>query len=212
MSNTPNQTDPQYAETDEKPSGEPIGRAAIFAWRKAERSRLLDARMALSPETRRLRSEAIARNLDSAVGDVTGKAISLYWPFRGEPDLRPWMDSIQRRGGRTLLPVVTEKGTPLAFRPWKHGDRLVKGIWNIPVPDTAETALPDICIAPVVGFDSRNFRLGYGGGYFDRTLASLGNRPLVIGIGYTMQRIETIYPLDHDIAMDMIVTDTHSVV
>nr|WP_316655633.1 5-formyltetrahydrofolate cyclo-ligase [uncultured Gellertiella sp.] len=185
----------------------PGDRARIMAWRKTERARLLAARMALAPDVRKEASARIATHLDRIIGDVRGRSVSLYWPFRGEPDLRSWLERITQTGGRGLLPVVTENGHPLTFRPWKEGEPLVKGVWNIPVPATEETGNPDICIAPVVGFDAESYRLGYGGGFFDRTLASLASRPMVIGVGYAMQRIETIHPLAHDIAMDLIVTE-----
>ena len=83
-----------------------------------------------------------------------------------------------------------------------------RGIWNIPEPATAETVVPDITLAPVVGFSEDGYRLGYGGGYFDRTLAALTPRPLSIGVGLEMQRIETIHPLAHDIRLDCIMTET----
>jgi 5,10-methenyltetrahydrofolate synthetase len=76
------------------------------------------------------------------------------------------------------------------------------------VPAEGQEAVPDIVIAPLVGFDPRCFRLGYGGGFFDRTLATLEHKPLVIGIGFESQRIDTIHPLAHDIPMDVIITQT----
>lgn len=185
-------------------------RASIMAWRKAERARLIEARMALPAEMRQAASEAIANKLETMMGDVTGKAVSLYWPFRGEPDLRPLAGRIWARGGRALLPVVVEKGQPLIFKPWRQGDPLVKGVWNIPIPDTEETALPDVALAPVIGFDAHHYRLGYGGGFFDRTLAKLrdeGRMPRILGVGYRMQQIPTIHPLPHDIAMAAVVTE-----
>ena len=104
------------------------------------------------------------------------------------------------------LPVVIEKAHPLIFRTYRPGDRLEKGIWNIPIPAEGDPVTPDITIAPLVGVDPQNYRLGYGGGFFDRTLASLPKKPLVIGVGYEMQRIPTIHPQPHDIPMDRIVT------
>ena len=97
----------------------------------------------------------IAEGLDAAIGDVSGRTVSLYWPFRGEPDLRPWMASVIARGGRTALPVVVEKAQPLIFRAYKPGDRLEKGVWNIPIPAEGEAILPDIVISPLVGVDPR---------------------------------------------------------
>lgn len=181
--------------------------ADIRQWRKAERERLIAARLAVSADTRAAMSARIAEGLDRVIGDPSGRMVSLYWPFRGEPDLRPWMESINARGGRTALPLVIEKGQPLVFKTYKSGDRLEKGVWNIPIPAEGDPVYPDIVISPIVGVDPGNYRLGYGGGFFDRTLAAMPFKPLVIGIGYELQRIATIYPQTHDIPMDKIVTE-----
>jgi len=178
----------------------------IARWRKAERERLIAARLAIPADARAVMSAQIAERLDAIVGDIAGRIVSLYWPFRGEPDLRPWMAEIVERGGTPALPVVVEKAHPLVFRAYRPGDRLEKGVWNIPVPAEGPPVVPDIVIAPLVGVDPENYRLGYGGGFFDRTLASLPGKPLVIGVGYAMQRIATIHPQPHDIPMDRIVT------
>jgi 5-formyltetrahydrofolate cyclo-ligase len=179
----------------------------VARWRKAERERLIAARLAVSADVREAMTKRIADGIDAAIGDIAGKMVSLYWPFRGEPDLRAWLASVNARGGRTALPVVVAKGQPLVFRAYKPGDRLEKGVWNIPIPPDGDPVIPDVVIAPVVGFDFENYRLGYGGGFFDRTLAGLPRKPLVIGIGYEIQRIPTIYPHSHDIPMSVIVTE-----
>ena len=179
----------------------------VRRWRKAERERLIAARLAVSADARTVMSQRIAQGLDAIVGEIAGRMVSLYWPFRGEPDLRPWMASVNARGGRTALPVVIEKGQPLIFRPYAPGDRLEKGVWNIPIPAEGDPVLPDIVISPIVGIDPQNYRLGYGGGFFDRTLAAMQFNPLVIGVGYELQRIATIYPQPHDIPMDRLVTE-----
>ncbi|ESX12107.1 5-formyltetrahydrofolate cyclo-ligase [Mesorhizobium sp. M1060] len=179
----------------------------VRRWRKAERERLIAARLAVSADARVAMSRAITEGLDAAIGDIAGRMVSLYWPFRGEPDLRSWMASINQRGGRTALPIVIEKGQPLIFRAYVPGDRLEKGVWNIPIPAEGDPVLPDIVISPIVGIDPRNYRLGYGGGFFDRTLAAMPFKPLVIGVGYELQRIPTIYPQPHDIPMDQLVTE-----
>ncbi|MER9438263.1 5-formyltetrahydrofolate cyclo-ligase [Mesorhizobium sp. M0618] len=178
----------------------------VRRWRKAERERLIAARLAVSADARTVMSQSIAESLDAIIGEIAGRMVSLYWPFRGEPDLRPWMASINERGGRTALPIVIEKGQPLIFRAYKAGDRLEKGVWNIPIPAEGDPVLPDIVISPIVGIDPQNYRLGYGGGFFDRTLAAMPFKPLVIGVGYELQRIATIYPQPHDIPMDRVVT------
>lgn len=179
----------------------------IARWRKAERERLIAARLAIPADARAAMAAKIAKRLDAIIGDVSGRTVSLYWPFRGEPDLRPWMASIVARGGIPALPVVIEKAHPLVFRAYKPGDRLEKGVWNIPIPAEGDPVIPDIVIAPLVGVDPGNYRLGYGGGFFDRTLGSLPGKPLVIGVGYEMQRIPTIHPQPHDIPMDRIVVE-----
>lgn len=179
----------------------------ILKWRKAERQRLLDLRMDLTADQRADYSRRIIVNVSRAIGDLTGKTVSLYWPFRGEPDLRDWIADIIAGGGQVALPVVVQKHQPLEFRLWKPGDALERGVWNILVPSEGTKVMPDVVIAPVVGFDAGHFRLGYGGGFFDRTLAAAPVKPLVIGVGYQQARIASIYPQAHDIAMDVIVTE-----
>ena len=183
-------------------------RAEVMRWRKAERQRLIAARLAATPAQREAWSASIAEGLARAIGGFEGLVVSVYWPFRGEPDLRPWMQAVARGGGTCALPVVVEKGQPLVFRSWKEGDPLERGVWNIPVPAAGAHVIPDVSIAPVVGFDPQCFRLGYGGGFFDRTLASLPRKPRIFGVGYDLQALQTIHPLPHDIPMDAIVTET----
>lgn len=200
------QIDPAYA-------GLPPATASdVAAWRKTEREALIAHRMAIAPETRQRWSNIIAGRVAETVGDFSGKTVSFYWPFRGEPDLRPLMETVWQAGGQALLPVVLEKRAPLVFKPWRQGDALTRGVWNIPIPETGMTATPEVVIAPVVGYDPLCFRLGYGGGFFDRTLAAMARKPLVIGVGYSLQAIATIHPQPHDIAMSTIVTETEAVV
>lgn len=180
----------------------------VYAWRKGERARLIEARMAMAQDDRLAFGRVIAGRLDEIVGEVDGRAVSAYWPFRGEPDLRDWLETVAERGGVTLLPIVTAPRMPLTFRTWRRGEPLARGVWNIPVPEVGVERWPDIVIAPVVGFDAFCYRLGYGGGFFDRTLAAHPGRPLVIGVGYDEQQIDTIRPQPHDIPMDVIVTES----
>jgi 5-formyltetrahydrofolate cyclo-ligase len=169
--------------------------------------RLIAERLAMSVEERSDRTVSIAEHLNQRLPDLAGVTVSLYWPLRGEPDLRGWLASITARGAICALPLVVEKNAPLVFRTWRPGEPLVRGFWNIPVPAGGVTVHPDVLLAPVVGYDRQNFRLGYGGGYFDRTLATFPQKPRVIGVGFARFAIRTIYPLPHDIAMDEIVTE-----
>ena len=181
----------------------------VARWRKAERQRLIEERLALANRTRENLTSRIIDRLVKQIGNMRGKTVSIYWPFRGEPDLRSLADVVAPSGGRLALPVVTGKNAPLTFRAWSPGSPLERGVWNIPVPvSTAEAVTPDIVIAPVVGFDAGCFRLGYGGGYFDRTLAASSPHPQAIGVGYEIAAIPTIYPQPHDMAMDSIVTES----
>lgn len=182
-------------------------RAEIMTWRKAERERLIAARLAVEPELRASWSAAICDQLLARMGEVEGAVVSVYWPFRGEPDLRALMAGVVARGGTCALPVVVEKGRPLIFRRWREGEPLVRGVWNIPVPAQGAEVVPDVAIAPVVGFDRQCYRLGYGGGFFDRTLDALNPRPRIFGVGYELQALATIHPLDHDIPMQAVVTE-----
>ena len=181
--------------------------ADVKRWRKAERQRLIEERMRLDAADRRRFAEQIAAGLDEVIGDGAGQTVSIYWPFRGEPDLRPWMEHVSARGGRCALPVVVARDAPLLFRAWQPGAPLDRGVWNIPVPPEGTEVTPEIVIAPVVGFDPACDRLGYGGGFFDRTLAVLPGRPRIIGVGYAQAAIPSIYPQPHDVPMDLIVTE-----
>ncbi len=179
----------------------------VNRWRKATREDLIAKRLALAADTRAALGRAIMGHARAEIGDLRGRTVSLYWPFRGEPDPRELAREIVGDGGHCALPVVVAKGQPLAFHRWTPGDALARGVWNIPVPAAAEDCSPDIVLAPVVGFDARCFRLGYGGGYFDRTLAAMASRPLVIGVGYELARLTSIFPQPHDIAPAMIATE-----
>ncbi|MGH6792062.1 MAG: 5-formyltetrahydrofolate cyclo-ligase [Methyloceanibacter sp.] len=171
------------------------------------RGRLLAERLKLAPAARRGYANEIVRYVRSLLEPIEGRIISLYWPIRAEPDLRALLPPIVEAGGRCSLPVVVEEKAPMVFRLWEPGIKLVPGIWNIPVPPSGAAVIPDIVIAPVVGYDAACFRLGYGGGYFDRTFVSLPRRPVALGVGYAISALPTIYPFPHDIALDAVITE-----
>ena len=133
--------------------------------------------------------------------------VGCYWPIRGEPDLRPWLGSLVERGADCALPVVVAKGQPLEFHRWRPGERLVAGSLEHPGAGGPVPVVPDLVIAPLVGFDAGCYRLGYGGGFFDRTLAGLRGRVQAIGVGYASARLATIFPQWHDVPMDLLVTE-----
>jgi 5-formyltetrahydrofolate cyclo-ligase len=178
----------------------------VRPWRRAERERLIEARVATVQEIRARWTRAIIETLEPMLRESEGP-ISFYWPFRGEPDLRPLMRVLDDEGVKLALPVVVEPKQPLVFRPWHAGSKMELGVWNIPVPATKEEVVPRLLLAPVVGFTPDFYRLGYGGGYFDRTLAKLGAGHAAIGVGFEMARLATIYPQPHDIKMRHVVTE-----
>jgi 5-formyltetrahydrofolate cyclo-ligase len=181
----------------------------IAAWRRHERSRLIAWRMGLAPAVRRDWGEEIAATLRSLLDKYSGM-VGVYWPIRAEFDPRPLVKTLVTAGRIVALPAVVDRRGPLEYRHWRPGESLVRGVWDIPIPAQRDVAIPAIVLAPLVGFDHACYRLGYGGGYFDRTLAALQPRPLAIGVGFAFQRLETIYPQPFDIPMDLIVTEAGS--
>jgi 5,10-methenyltetrahydrofolate synthetase len=141
-----------------------------------------------------------------AASGMAAPVVSVYWPIRGEPDLRAWMRTLSESGVRVALPIATALGQPLVFREWRPEARMARGLWNIPYPAEGQSMVPNIVIAPLVGFDRQGYRLGYGGGFFDRTLARLDPKPLTLGVGYPDAELRTIFPQPHDIPMDWVVT------
>lgn len=158
---------PEYQPDDPKPWHE------VVAFRKSERERLIKERFRLTPDVRLVKSRRIARKLGDVIGRLPSQLIGVYWPFRGEPDLRDWMTDVVQSGASIALPVVVRRSWPLEYRTWAPGVALERGIWNILVPANGPSVQPSTIIAPLVGFDSSRYRLGYGGGFFDRTLAAM---------------------------------------
>ncbi|WP_183435515.1 5-formyltetrahydrofolate cyclo-ligase [Methylobacterium sp. R2-1] len=184
--------------------------ATIRDWRKATRDKLIAQRSALSAEERAAQSSRIGQSLRDALEPYAGGLVGFYWPFRGEFDPRGVVGALRERGTRLALPVIVERGQPLVFREWTPGSLMVQGTWKIPMPESGEGVFPDLLIVPLVGFDREGYRLGYGGGFYDRTIAAMPERPRTIGVGFELGRLETIYPQPHDIALEMIVTESVS--
>ncbi len=191
--------------------GTPIDRqqaADVARWRTAERSRLIALRTSLPAEDRALHTAEIGRQLEGLLAGRSARIVSVYWPIRAEPDLRPWMHEACSRGLRVALPVAIQLGKAMTFREWRPGAAMARGLWKIPYPADGPEVSPGTVLAPLVGFDGGCYRLGYGGGFFDRTLANMVRKPLAIGVGYPELRMPTIFPQPHDIPMDWIVTGT----
>jgi 5-formyltetrahydrofolate cyclo-ligase len=178
----------------------------VRLWRKAKRQALIAERVALPAAERAAASERITARLEALLVGAP-QCVGFYWPFRGEFDPRPLVRSLHRRGISLALPVVVAKAQPLIFRPWWPRAPMALGVWNIPIPAEGEPVLPDLLLVPLVGFDGSRYRLGYGGGFYDRTIAAMPARPHTIGIGFASGRLRTIHPQSHDIPMDEIVAE-----
>lgn len=180
--------------------------------RKTERARLRASRLAMTVSDRKAAGEALGQHLQRILKErfrgAQGMVLSAYWPIKGEPDLRPLMHDLHETGVVIALPLVETRAAPLTFRRWTPDTRMVRGDWNIPVPaPEAPVIVPQIALAPLVGWTRDGYRLGYGGGYFDRTLAVLTPKPVTIGIGFEAAELSTIHPQAHDICLDMILTE-----
>ncbi|HVY98210.1 MAG TPA: 5-formyltetrahydrofolate cyclo-ligase [Dongiaceae bacterium] len=182
----------------------------VKAWRRVAREKILAARAAIALPVRQAMARRLIEHLRTALKDRPAP-ISFYWPIKAEPDLRPLMQELDAAGIALCLPVATRLGEPLTFRPWHKDAAMTRGFWNIPVPATDAEVTPRTLIAPFLGYDGLSYRLGYGGGFFDRTLAKLGAEARAIGIGWSMFRLKTIQPQPHDIRMSAIVTQTGTV-
>jgi 5-formyltetrahydrofolate cyclo-ligase len=118
------------------------------------------------------------------------------------------MQRLLAQGVQIALPAVLARDAPLQFRLWHPGARLAVGPWDIPYPADGAAVLPDTLLVPLLGFDLAGYRLGYGGGYYDRTIAALSPTPRLLGVGFAAARLTTIYPQSHDVRLHRIITDT----
>lgn len=179
----------------------------IKVWRKAKRAELIARREAVAPDERRRWNNAITRHLEAALSVPPGSIVGFCWPFKGEFDARYAARHWRDRGGMSALPEVVGKGEPLQFRKWWPGAPMRPGVYDIPVPVDTDVVVPDIALVPMNGYDEQCYRLGYGGGYFDRTLAKWRGGMVAIGVSYEILRLPSIHPQPHDIPMDFVVTE-----
>lgn len=175
--------------------------------RSALRRQLVAARLALAPEQVAALSQAICAHLLAGFPQLAQQVVGFCWPVHNEPDLRPALVDLARRGATPALPVVVKNAAPLAFRPWTPDTPLTPDRYGIPTPATGDWVAPSVLLLPVNGVDEKGYRLGYGGGYFDRTLAALVPRPLAIGVGFEQARVADIRPEAHDMPLDALVTE-----
>lgn len=151
--------------------------------------------------------QSIDANLEKAFPELAKGIVAFCWPIRNEYDARHLAKGLRERGATTALPVVVAPRAPLIFREWHPGIALAEGALGIPYPADSAQLFPDTVLLPMNGWDADGYRLGYGGGFFDRTLASLARRPLVIGVSYELARMASIHPQPWDIPVDCVVTE-----
>ena len=151
-------------------------------------------------------TEKLIEALRATVALHAGEVVAGTWPLPGEPDLRPLWHILHRRGHPVLLPVTPKSGEALRFRPWHPGCSMIAGRLATSHPEFGPDGVPDLLFVPLLAFDRRGYRLGYGGGYYDRTLARL---PLVraIGYGFAFQQVEAVPRGPHDVPLSGIVTE-----
>lgn len=181
--------------------------ADLKQWRQAQRAALLARRQASTPAERAAWNDAITAWLETGFPLLRGLVVGFCWPYKGEVDPRPLIHPLREHGTRVVLPAVIAKGQPLEFREWWPGAPMKAGSLGIPMPEGTPVLLPDAVLVPAVGFSEQGWRLGYGGGYFDRTLATLVPQPLKICLAHELSRIPTIHAQPHDIPMDFVVTE-----
>lgn len=151
--------------------------------------------------------EAIIGHLDSLVAQLAPRVLAFCWPFRAEVDCRKWVECWLAGDVARIaaLPVVVGEDAPLVFRCWRPGTELALDRYGIQFPVHGEEVTPDVALVPLNAFDARGYRLGYGGGYFDRTLAVM--RMVAVGVGFELGRENDALPQAHDYAMDWLVTE-----
>ncbi|HEY3431227.1 MAG TPA: 5-formyltetrahydrofolate cyclo-ligase [Rhodocyclaceae bacterium] len=170
------------------------------------RSRLV-AREAMTEEEHHLASTLIEEALFQHLANRVPGLLAFCWPIRREFDPLPLLARLCGLGWRACMPVVVAPNAPMAFHEWSPQAAMKPGYYDIPVPVVATPVHPDLVLLPLVAFDSHCYRLGYGGGYFDRTLAALTPQPITIGIGFELARVDSISPETHDVALDYVVTE-----
>ncbi len=176
--------------------------------KKSLRGEVLRCRDALSAAYRQTASEAMSQ---TDLGVPTGTVVAGFWPMRTEVDLHPLMAKLAGRGARLCLPAILDK-TTIAFREYQaDGELIDMGFGTKGPPENAEVLDPSIILVPLVAFDARGHRLGYGAGYYDRAIAALhakGSLPRLIGVAFDCQEVERVPNEPHDVPLAEMLTES----
>ena len=181
--------------------------------KKRLRAELLQVRQNL-PD-RQARVDALQRVLRIWLVGRTDTVIGAYWPIKGEfdalPALHRWKEDGELQGNsqrlRIGLPVVNKEHKTLTFHAWYPGCPMEEDAYGIPKPKDTELVVPTLLFVPCVGYGAGGYRLGYGGGFYDRTLATLQPKPFTVGLGFTNAYVDDLEPQPHDQPLDAILND-----
>jgi 5,10-methenyltetrahydrofolate synthetase len=196
-----------------QPAEQPVNNAANPAAddalsRTSLRREKIAARQALPADERLRLSAQLEGHLEREFARRTPGLVSFCWPIRGEYDARALIGRLLEQGWRACMPVVEAIAAPMRFRPWTPTAVMSLDPYGIPVPaDGLVSSAPDIVLLPLVAFDAAGYRLGYGGGYFDRTLAQLSPKPQAWGLGFELARTAALRPQAHDVPLDLVFTE-----
>ncbi len=177
------------------------------AKRKHLREHALKQRQAMSVERREALTVQLLRHLDGLVEALAPRVLGFCWPYRAEPDLRAWVQVwlAAEPGRMAALPVVLERHAPMVFRRWTPGVPMPLDRHGIPHPADGEALVPEVLLIPLNAFDDRGYRIGYGGGYFDRTLAAI--QTVAVGVGFEIGRVADTFAQPHDRPMQWLATE-----
>ena len=187
------------------PSAEHAPDQGVF--RAALRREKLAARLALDPAAHAALSASLEQHLTTLLLPLAPQTLAFCAPVRGEFDMRPLASRLLERGWHAAMPVVTAVDAPMSFHAWTPSSAMSADRYGIPIPANGAAVIPDIVLLPLLAFDAHGFRLGYGGGCFDRTLAAMVPRPRAIGVGFELGKVPDIQPQIHDIGLDAVVTE-----
>lgn len=178
------------------------------ALRATLRREKVAARQAMPAAAQRAANVAIQHHLTEFLLPLKTGTIAFCMPIRAEADCRPLVEHLLTLGWQAAMPAVEVIDAPMAFRAWLPDAPMTTDPYGIPIPATDRQLHPDVLLLPLVAFDAAGYRLGYGGGYFDRTLAAMKPRPLSIGVSFDLCAVKDIHPERHDVPLDLIVTES----
>ena len=202
MIDRPHDTTPETPEPDLSLDQEKVAlRAAARDCRKSAANSVSDA------------GQRVARKLFESVALEAGASVSGYWPIKSELDIRPSLLHLAEDGHPIGLPVITAKGAPLLFRRWQPGDQLTEaGFGTLEPAQSQPTVIPRVLLVPLLSFDRAGYRLGYGGGFYDRTISLLRaqQRTLAVGVAFSAQEVPQVPRDRFDQRLDWVITESEA--